>query len=287
MDELSRDYPLTDEQIRSFRRDGFVKLKNVLSAGVLAEYGGEFSRLVQALNRQKAPLAERGTYGKAFLQIANLWEHSEKVREFVMCRRLGKIAAELMGVDGVRMYHDQALYKEPGGGFTPWHADQFYWPLSNGNSVTAWIPLQSVPEEMGPLSFCVGSHKILDNRDLAISDESEEKIGRSLRDYPKETSGYELGEVSFHSGWTFHRAGPNRTDRMRGVMTIIYMEDGIQVAPPANQNQQRDWDRWLPGAKLGEPIDTPLNPVIYNRKTDNRKTDNRKTDNRKTDWRNE
>lgn len=263
MDELNVDYPLTDEQIGAYRRDGFVKLPNVLSQEVLAEYGSEFTRMVYALNRQTLALAERNTYGKAFLQVPNLWEHSEKVKTFVLCRRLGKIAAELMGVSGVRMYHDQALYKEPGGGFTPWHVDQFYWPLANDNTVTAWIPLQEVPVEMGPLSFCIGSHKLLQNRGLSISDESEQKIGRTLNDYPKCVSPFALGEVSFHSGWTFHRAGPNRSEQMRAVMTIIYMEDGMEVAPPKNENQQRDWDRWLPGAQVGEPIDTPLNPVIY------------------------
>ena len=263
MDELNADYALTEEQVAAYRRDGFVKLPDVLSGAVLEAYGDEFTRLVHVLNRQTLPLAERNTYGKAFLQIANLWEHSEKVKEFVLCRRLGKIAAELMGVDGVRMYHDQALYKEPGGGFTPWHVDQFYWPLSNDNTVTAWIPLQPVPVEMGPLSFCVGSHNLLRHRDLSISDESELKIGRTLHDYPKHVSAYALGEVSFHSGWTFHRAGPNGSEAMRAVMTIIYMEDGMRVAAPKNENQQRDWDRWLPGARVGEPIATPLNPVIY------------------------
>ena len=265
MDELSNDYPLTDERIAAYRRDGFVKLRNALSPAALAEYGGVFTRLVETLNRQKLSLAERNTYGKAFLQVANLWEHSEKVKRFVLCRRLGKIAADLMGVDGVRIYHDQALYKEPGGGFTPWHVDQFYWPLANDNTVTAWIPLQAVPLEMGPLSFCIGSHKLLKNRDLAISDESEQKIGRTLQDYAQCVAPFETGEVSFHSGWTFHRAGPNRSGRMRAVMTIIYMEDGMRVAAPKNANQQKDWERWLPGAQVGETIDTPLNPVIYSR----------------------
>ena len=159
-------------------------------------------------------MEERTTYAKAFLQITNLWEHSDKVKRFVLSLRLGKIAAELMGVDGVRIYHDQALYKEPGGGFTPWHADQFYWPLANDNTVTAWIPLQPVPLEMGPLSLCIGSHKLLKNRHLAISDDSEEKIGRTLHDYAKFVDPFALGDVSFHSGWTFHRAGaePKRPD---------------------------------------------------------------------------
>ncbi|MEM7129831.1 MAG: phytanoyl-CoA dioxygenase family protein [Chloroflexota bacterium] len=264
-DFLSTPYALTQAQIDQFQRDGYIRLKEVLSPEILSEYSPVISEMVHKLNKQDLPLAERGTYGKAFLQITNIWEHSEKVTELVLARRLGQIAAELMAVKGVRLYHDQALFKEPSGGFTPWHADQFYWPLSNENSITAWIPLQPVPLEMGPLSFCVGSQKIMENRHMAISDDSEQQIDRSLKNYPKDVSAYDLGEVSFHRGWTFHRAGPNQTDQMRGVMTIIYMEDGMKVAQPKNASQQSDWDRWLPGAKLGEVIGTHLNPVVYRR----------------------
>lgn len=261
--ELVTPYTLTAEQIAQYQRDGYIKLKDVLSAAVLTEYGAEIAQMVQQLNRQDLPLSERSTYGKAFLQVPNLWEHSAKVKEFAFAPRLARIAAELMGVTGVRMYHDQALFKEPGGGFTPWHADQFYWPLSNEHTVTAWIPLQAVPVEMGPLSFCIGSQQLVAHRNMGISDESEVQIGRTLKDYPKDESAYALGEVSFHAGWLFHRAGPNNTAQMRGVMTVIYMDEAMKVAPPQNANQQRDWDRWLPGARLGEVIDTPLNPVLY------------------------
>jgi len=262
--ELSTPYPLTDEQIATYQKDGYIKLKNVLSAETLAHYGAEISRAVQQKSKEALPLEERNTYSKAFLQLSNIWEDDEVVKEFVMSERLGQIAARLMQVDGVRMYHDQALFKEASGGFTPWHADQYYWPLSNDNTVTAWIPLQATPVEMGPLSFCIGSQQILSHRDVAISDESEQKLNRSLKDYPKDETPFDLGEVSFHAGWTFHRAGPNTTGQMRGVMTVIYIEDGITLAEPKNQNQQNDWNRWMPGAELGKVVDTPLNPVIWN-----------------------
>ncbi len=210
-------------------------------------------------------MSERSTYEQAFLQIMNLWEQSEVAREFVFGKRLGRIASELMGVNGVRLYHDQALYKEPGGGFTPWHADQYYWPLSNANTVTAWIPLQETPLELGPLEFSVGSHTFEEGRQLAISDESEKKIGRSLKEmnYPLDQSPFALGEISFHAGWTFHRAGANTSNQPRRVMTIIYMEDGIRLAQPKNKNHENDWQRWMPGAVIGDVVDTPLNPVLY------------------------
>ena len=263
MNDLSTPYPLTPEQIERYAKDGYIKLKDVLSEEMLSEYGDAIFSAVQALSTQDKPLEQRSTYGKAFLQVSNLWERDAKVKALAFSERLGRIAAELMRVDGVRMYHDQALFKEAGGGYTPWHADQFYWPLGTDNTVTAWIPLQAVPAEMGPLSFCVGSQTILEGRDLAISDESEEKINTSLKNYPKDETPYDLGEVSFHSGWVFHRAGPNTADRVRGVMTVIYFEDGSRLMEPKTDAHRSDWERWLPGAEIGEVIDTPRNPVIY------------------------
>lgn len=264
-EELDVPYTLTEEAIQHFRTKGFVKLKQVLSPEVIEYYGSEITRQVKLFSRETRPLAERDTYGKAFLQIGNIWTKSEVAKEFCFSKRLAKIASDLMGVKGVRMYHDQALYKEAGGGFTPWHADQFYWPLSNHNTCTVWAPFQQTPNEMGPLAFAVGSHKHDCGRHLHISDTSEAEIQKIMVDknFTYDEGPFDLGEVSYHYGWTFHRAGPNTTGRPRAVMTVIYMEDGIRVAQPANKSQENDLRGCLPGLKPGDLADTPTNPVIY------------------------
>ena len=74
---------------------------------------------------------------------------------------------------------------------------------------------------------------------------------------------FDLGEVSFHLGWLYHRAGPNLSSEMRKVMTMIYIDKEIKLQAPKNDNQQADWDAWCPGAKIGEVVNTPLNPVVY------------------------
>lgn len=263
--ELDRPYALTKEQIAFFRENRFIKLKQVFSAELLDYFGGVISQKVQELNTMHLPMEQRGTYDKAFLQVMNLWTQSEEVKHFSFSKRLARIAAELMGVRGVRMYHDQALFKEPGGGFTPWHADQYYWPLANDNTVTAWIPMQETPLEMGPLEFSAKSHQIPLGRDLPIGDDSEQIIKKTLRinDFEHVIEPFELGEVSFHSGWIFHRAGANNSTQMRQVMTVIYMDQDMRLKAPDNKNQQNDWDTWCPGAKVGEFINTPINPVLY------------------------
>lgn len=45
-------------------------------------------------------------------------------------------------------------------------------------------------------------------------------------------------------------------------MTIIYMDDNMKLKKPENKGQENDWKTWCPGARIGEKIDTPLNPVL-------------------------
>lgn len=172
-----------------------------------------------------------------------------------------------MKAESSRFYHDQALFNEAGGEITPWHADQYNWPLASDKTITAWIPLQPVPLEMTPLEFSAGSHSIVEGRELAISDDSEQKIAQRLRvtDFEHVVEPYDLGEVSFHSGWVFHRAGANNTDQVRKVMTMIYMDRDMILKAHENENQQKDWEVWCPGAEIGKVIDTHLNPVVWSK----------------------
>jgi ectoine hydroxylase-related dioxygenase (phytanoyl-CoA dioxygenase family) len=267
LEMLDQPFKVTDEQIKFFQKNGFIKIKNVLSADVIQYMNETISAEVKRLNTQHLPMEQRDTYGKAFLQIFNLWTTSEEVKEIIFSKRLAKIASDLMEVDGVRMYHDQALFKEPSGGHTPWHADQYYWPLSTDKTVTVWIPLQKTDLELGPLEFSAGSQQLTEGRNLKISDDSEREIQKrlTLRDFEQVVEPFDVGEVSFHSGWVFHRAGPNKTDTMRKVMTVIYMDKDMRLKEPANENQINDWNTWCPGVMVGDVIDSPLNPVLYSR----------------------
>ena len=262
---LTEAYPLREDAVDQFRRDGFIHLHRVVAPETLRRYADEITIKVLELNTMDLPLSQRSTYDKAFLQVANIWRQSNIVKELVFSRRLARIATELLGSNGVRLYHDQALYKEPGGGITPWHVDQYYWPLASPATVTAWIPLQDTPVEMGPLSFASGSHRFPFLRDLSISDASEQVIQEAMdrERYPYVERRFELGDVSFHNGYTFHRAPPNRSRQARQVMTIIYMDRDIKVSEPTNDQQRGDLETWLPGTRIGATPDGPLNPVLY------------------------
>ena len=263
--DLSTPYRLSDDEIADFRRDGHILLRGVCSPAEIAAYRPIIVEATMRLNTQHVPLKQRTTYGKAFLQVTNIWEQDDGVKQFVFARRFAQIAAELLGVRGTRLYHDQALFKEGSGGFTPWHQDQYYWPLDTDRTITMWMPLIDVTPEMGPMTFVSESHRVGHLALLQISDESEHYFDRLVRERgwrTSEPSFMAAGDATFHLGWTLHRASPNTTGKMREVMTVIYYADGTVVAPIHDGNEA-DLKRWLPGLQAGELAASPLNPLLY------------------------
>ncbi|MCD9020775.1 phytanoyl-CoA dioxygenase family protein [Cohnella silvisoli] len=265
---MNENYEITVEQCDSYQEKGHIVVRNLARDEEIAVYEPLLSEWVRKLNNQDKPLEERDTYGKAFIQIGNLWREQEDLARFTLAKRFAKVAADLMGVDGVRIYHDQALYKEPGGGHTPWHQDQIYWPLDTDKTITMWMPLVPISEDIGSMTFASGSHKLGYINKMQISDESHKTLAQFIdgKGFEKVTYGaMEAGDATFHAGWTMHSAPGNPTSAMRKVMTIIYVADGTRIAEPDSNARRSDLESWLPGLKAGDLVSSPLNPLVYHR----------------------
>jgi ectoine hydroxylase-related dioxygenase (phytanoyl-CoA dioxygenase family) len=248
-----------------FHAKGHTAIRGLASAEEVAAYRPDIERVAAERAWEKRPLAERDTYGKAFLQSCNLWQVNDAVKRFVFGHRFADVAAQLLGVERVRLYHDQALVKEPGGGPTPWHQDQYYWPFDGDTTITMWMPLIDIPEQIGSMTFASGSQRLGYLGEYAISDESERAFRAMIEheQLPLETHGrLAAGDATFHAGWTLHSAGPNPTGTVRPVMTVIYFADGLHVSEPKSDAQRFDLSVWLPGLEPGDLADTPTNPIL-------------------------
>ncbi len=254
--ELAVPYPITPEQVDSFRREAFVKLPGVLTPGAIARLRARLRELLDA--------AVDPSVG--FQSLEMMWLDDALVASAVLAPRIGGISAALLGVERVRLYHDNALSKEPGAGRTPWHYDAHHFPLDSPSVLTAWIPLQPTPREMGPLAFARGAgvaelvagvefDKHGTSYDRGVSQAFREH-GVAVEDGP-----FAAGEVSFHSARCFHTAGANRTTAPRMVLATTYFADGVRVVP-APTMVSGDWRKFIPGAEPGQVVASPRNPVL-------------------------
>jgi len=263
--DFTQPYAVDAATCRSFQECGHAVVRGLARPAEVAAFRPALLEAAAAGRFEHRPLAQRDTYGRAFLQMCNLWQRSEQARAFVFAHRFAQVAADLLGVEAVRLYHDQALFKEPGGGFTPWHQDQFYWPLDTDQTITLWMPLVAVEEAMGPMVFAEGSHHRGHLGAFPIGDESHRVFEEKIRSEGFSRGGarrFDPGDASFHSGWVLHSASGNQTEKMREVLTVIYFADGAKVTPLDHPNRQFDRDLWLPGCEPGTPAASPLNPVL-------------------------
>ena len=147
----------------------------------------------------------------------------------VLSPALGSIAARLEGVP-MRIWHDQALFKEPGKGNnkTPWHQDAVYWPHEDRwHQTTIWIALKDATTQNGCMAFVEGSQSLgpLEVVDLGDPQDLFDQSPH-LRPVKPVPLPLQAGSVTFHNGLTFHYAGPNKSEAVREAFAIIYMPDG-------------------------------------------------------------
>jgi ectoine hydroxylase-related dioxygenase (phytanoyl-CoA dioxygenase family) len=268
MPSLDDEYPLTQDQIEAFRANGFVYLPGVCSADEVATYRKAIVSATYAVNQERRPLAERDTFRKLALQTMQIRFHDPAVMAFVTARRFGRIAAELLGVPGVRIYHDQSLFKEPGAGtnLTPWHQDLYYWPFNEGTVCGMWMPLVDVTREMGNMRFVKGSHLHGYLGDHHISDESQAVYDQWIADHQAEVVEVEpmrAGDATFHHGWCVHGARPNCSPTMREAMVVAYFRDGMRVGAASNLAKVRNLEAFLDNLPEGALAAGSTNTLVY------------------------
>ena len=102
-----------DAQVSFFRENGFVVIPDLLTRAELERHGAAVDAAVRArMSADTRELHEKSRYEQSFQQCLNLWEDFEGVRPLSFHPGIARVAAQLLGVRGVRVWHDQALYKE-------------------------------------------------------------------------------------------------------------------------------------------------------------------------------
>ncbi len=258
------------EQIEFFQTNGYLIAGPVLDEQELAAARAAYDRIFNATEK---PSSYRNLGQKegeelskgAVLQIIDMHKLDDAFARILHKPAILDMVEGILGTPDIRLYHDQALFKEGSGGFTPWHQDQHYWPLDTDKTITMWMPLIDITPDMGPMTFVSESNRGGYLAPLQISDESEDYFERLVRERgwrTSESTFMAAGDATFHTGWTLHRASPNTTGKMREVMTIIYYADGTRVSP-IHAGNEADLKRWLPGAREGDRAASPLNPLLY------------------------
>lgn len=266
---------LSQGQIKKYQNDGFVVIEDFLSAEELEFWRSALDEALAKRGGNKMPDrkevygkgddADKSYYDNVFAQLINLWQDNDKMKKIMLDERLGKMAAQLAGVDGIRIWHDQALIKKPWANPTSFHLDTPYWSFSDRRALSIWVALDDATYENGCLFFIPGSHHTTRLEIAGIG----KNMGSIFNVYPEfiRTKSVpalmKAGSCSFHNGLTIHGAHANMTPGSRRAMTCAYMPDGNTY----NGTQNILNDEQVAKLTIGDLLnDENQNPLIYSSK---------------------
>jgi phytanoyl-CoA hydroxylase len=270
---------VTGEQRKSYAEQGFLVVPRFLDEEELGEWRAAVDHAVAERGQRRFPLAAEGEqatsgtgpgeeqsyYDRVFTQRNNLWQTDEHVRRLLLQANLGKYVADLAGVDGIRIWHDQALIKEPYANPTAFHLDVPHWSFTSADAITIWLALDDATTENGCLYYVPGSHLARKFDNVGITS----RLGLLFEIYPDWAEVTPVpcpvpaGGALFHNGLTFHGAGANMTPGRRRAMTCAYMPEGAvfngnrNVLPPG----------YFRSLTVGDVLDNEAqNPLVYSRR---------------------
>lgn len=200
----------------AYDRDGFVIVRNFLSAGELADLIAQLGRYI----REVVPTLP-ATY--AFFQERDRPETLKQLQnmnvdlffaDYTKHPRWNELAGTLIGEpaasDAPEWFNKPPGVEHP----TPPHQDNYYFCLKPPNVATLWLALDPVGEENGCLRYVAGSHT------RGVRPHSATKVlgfSQGIVDYGPDDVAREQkillqsGDLVVHHGETIHRAEANRT----------------------------------------------------------------------------
>ena len=260
---------VTQSQIDSYRDRGYLVIEHFLDAPELAHWRQITEEAIHHRLACNGPLTNQSPgaddfYAQVFLQCIKLADTHEGMRQLMFDPRLGRLAATLAGVDGIRIWHDQALFKPPFGNPTAWHIDNPYWSFSSRQAISIWVALDDATLGNGCLWYLPGTHRTARFQTVAL----DRNLGDLFKAYPewKQIEPVPVpcpaGSAVFHNGLTAHGAGANMTNKPRRAMTCAYMPDGSTFNGVRNVLPEDYFNSLKPGDLLNDP---KINPLIWPR----------------------
>ncbi len=258
---------ITAAQTEFYQENGFVVIDDFLTADELDHWRQQVDEAVALRKGRALPDrnevtegADRTFVNKVFDQLINLWQDHEGVKKLMLDEQLGKMAAQLAQVDGIRIWHDQALFKQPWGNPSTLHTDNPYWSFHHPQAITIWIALDDATLQNGCLYFLPGSHKKTTYEEAGFSANMDEFFITfpELKNTPAVPANMKAGSCSFHNGLVVHGANANMTPFARRAMTCAYMPDGAIFNGKKNILSEAQHNALQVGQTLQDDQQNPL-----------------------------
>jgi len=261
-------YIVSEEEKESFKRDGYLILKGVLSQEEVDEIEIVYNKF---LNQ------EIFVPGKDFCDMAGGFDRKPEDFSIINAMlprkyyplwqgniyelRTSSISQQLCG-DGMSIDYDQLLAKRPHkeDAIFPWHQDSAYWPpfKSDPTTTTMWLAIDNSTILNGCMMFVPGSHKETKLRPHRPAfGKSREEAHALVCDVDDGENGKDTshlvpinrGDITIHNERIIHGSGPNLSDGWRRAYVIAYrrlecINEERSMGFSHSHNDSTNWDTY-------------------------------------------
>ena len=230
----------------TYRRDGVVRLPQVLDAAALATAleAWEWS-LAHPHGGGKVAQANDSTFYQDLYNPAVL----EGYRPMLEASPIPAICARLWGTDDVWFMYEQVFLKEGGETRrTPWHQDASYLPVGGEDTAVAWITFDPVARE-DSLEFAPGSHKgaLYNGSRFQLGDDTAPLYADSdmprLPDIEAEREAWSIvswpvtpGDLIVFDFATLHGGAPTHAGQRRRTLTLRFFGERATYDPKVRKS---------------------------------------------------
>jgi chlorinating enzyme len=207
---------LTQEQIESFNRDGFLKAIRVFDTAEITTIRDYFDDL----------LARVLAAGGDSYSISTAHMKHGRVYDLLTHPNIVGLVADLLGSDVVA-WGSHFFCKMPHDGRrVAWHQDASYWPLSPSKTATVWLAVDDANVENACMRFLAGSHHMGHLTYRRSSPDEHNVLDQTVKNAEQYGTPVDVelqaGEVSIHADLLLHGSEANQSDRRRCGLTLRY-----------------------------------------------------------------
>lgn len=224
--------PLAREDVRRFRKEGFVRLERFAPAEEVEAVAPIYDRLFQLRTGWEegnyfdmgAPdESETHVYGAP--QLLQLSRYAPELKTLPLVRRCHALARQILG-PSAKLDLDHGIFKPAKcSAPTPWHQDEAFWDgRYDHDGLSIWIPLEPVDAKSGCMQFVPRSHRREVMRHQTINNDPRVH-GLEVADLSPptvEVCPLPLGGATVHHARTLHYSAPNTSPKNRRAYILVF-----------------------------------------------------------------
>lgn len=232
---------LTQDQVKAYKRDGYLNGIPVAEEEEASRYAAEFDRMESAVGRERAQI-----------ELVDYHFEEEFIWRLATHETILDCIEELIGPNIMLLathffnkYGDGKLAES----YVAWHQDVTFWGLEPPLAITAWYAVDGSDVENGCMQVIPGTHDLglmehgkasqagnllSINQEVPVTDEQAASATNLL---------LQAGEMSIHDGTLIHGSLPNQSTRRRCGLTLRYVPTWVRQAE--NNSFGKTWKALL------------------------------------------